>query len=61
MMPFSDIKSENSIMGVEKSEKVGKCRKKSEKCRKKSEKVGKPSKKDIFSDDFPMFHPHDGN
>ena len=33
----------------------------SEKVGKMSEKVGKPSKKDIFSDDFPMFHPHDGN
>jgi len=43
------------------SEKVGKCRKKSEKVGKMSEKVGKPSKKDIFSDDFPMFLPHDGN
>jgi len=59
MMAFSNITSESSIMGVEKSEKVGKCRKKSEnvgksrkmseKVKKMSEKVGKPSKKAIFS------------
>ena len=58
MMPFSEITSENSIMGVEKSEKVGKCRKKSEKSLKKSENH---QKRHIFSDDFPMFLPHDGN
>jgi hypothetical protein len=40
------------------SEKVGK---RSEKVGKISEKVGKPSGKSIFSDNFPMFHPHDGN
>ena len=40
------------------SEKVGK---RSEKVGKISEKVGKPSGKRIFSDNFPMFHPHDGN
>jgi len=39
-------------------EKVGK---RSEKVGKISEKVGKPSGKSIFSDNFLMFHPHDGN
>jgi len=44
MMPFSEITSENSIMGVEKSEKVGKCRKKSENVGKSRENVGKSRK-----------------
>jgi len=48
-------------MGVAKSENAGKSRKMLEKVGKMSEKVGKPSKKGIFSDDFPMFHPHEGN
>jgi hypothetical protein len=44
MMPFSDIKSENSIMGVEKMEKVGKCQKKSENVGKSRKNVGKSRK-----------------
>jgi hypothetical protein len=43
-MPFSDITSENSIMGVEKSENAGKSRKMSENVGKSRKNVGKSRK-----------------
>ena len=53
-MPFSDTTSENSIMGAEKSENVGKCRKKSEKCQEKSENHKKTYFPTIFRCSSPM-------
>ena len=74
MMSFSDITSENSIMGVEKLENAGKSRKMSENVGKSRKNVGKSRKAGYvgggrefslsepeFSDIFPRaenFRPH---